>query len=71
MRLAPDDVARVRKAGNEVLAELEDQGGAHSRTRTRLKRVDGKLTEWTEAAPAKRDPVAKELRAIYSQELKS
>ena len=33
LRLAPDDVERIRAAGHEVLGELKDQDGAHQRSR--------------------------------------
>jgi tetratricopeptide (TPR) repeat protein len=67
LRLAPDDVERIRTAGIEVLGELQDQGGVHQRSRTRVKRVDAKLTEWSKAKPAQREKVAADLRAAYSQ----
>jgi tetratricopeptide (TPR) repeat protein len=68
LRLAPDDVDRIRTAGLEVLGELEDQGGAHRRSRTRLKRVDAKLAEWSAAKPAQRTAAAKDLRSAFPKE---
>jgi thiol-disulfide isomerase/thioredoxin len=67
LRLAPDDVERIRTAGHEVLGELQDQGGAHQRSHTRVQRLDAKLTEWSKAKPAQREKVAADLRAAYSR----
>ena len=65
IRLAPDDVERIRTAGHEVLGELRDQGGAHQRSRSRVKRVDAKLTEWSKAKPAQREKVADDLKSAF------
>jgi hypothetical protein len=67
IRLAPDDVERIRAAGHEVLGELQDQGGAHQRSRTRVKRVNAKLTEWSKARPAQREKVADDLKSAFEQ----
>ena len=67
LRLAPDDVERIRTAGHEVVGELKDQGGAHQRSRTRVNRVESKLTEWSKAKPAQREKVAADLRAAFTQ----
>ncbi|MEO8315148.1 MAG: thioredoxin family protein [Pseudomonadota bacterium] len=65
LRLSPDDVDRISKAGHEVLGELQDQDGAHRRSLTRLKRVDAKLTEWSRTHPEQRATVARDLRAAF------
>ena len=67
MRLAPDDLQRIRTAGREVLGELNSQGGVFRRSRTRLQRLDAGVNEWSAARPALRNPVATELRSAAAQ----
>ena len=65
LRLAPEDLARVRDAGNAVLGELAQPDAIFSRSRQRLENLDGQLRKWQAAAPAARTPVTDELRATF------
>jgi thiol-disulfide isomerase/thioredoxin len=62
LRLAPDDLATIEKAGKEVMAELDGPNRVHRRTRSRLDQLDQKLAEWN-TSPA-RAQVAERIKAL-------
>jgi thiol-disulfide isomerase/thioredoxin len=46
VRLTPTDRERIRRVGNEVIAELDGPDRIQARTRMRLERLDGELRKW-------------------------
>jgi len=48
LRLTPEDHARIRSVGLEVLAELDGPDRIQARTRRRLETLDAKLRSWNE-----------------------
>jgi thiol-disulfide isomerase/thioredoxin len=47
LRLAPQDHARIRRVGLEVIAELDGPDRIQARTRRRLEALDGQLRQWS------------------------
>lgn len=62
LRLAPNDLPRIRDAGLAVLAELDAPDAIYRRSRTRLAKVDTALKAWTKQ-DASRNATAAALRA--------
>jgi hypothetical protein len=50
LRLRPDDGARIREVGAQVLGELDGPGRIYRRSRMRLEKIDGELQAWNKAA---------------------
>jgi thiol-disulfide isomerase/thioredoxin len=46
VRMRPDDLAQIERAGLTVLAELAAPGSVHRRSRARLDRLQAQLKEW-------------------------
>ncbi len=46
LRLAPDDAARIRRVGSEVIAELDGPARIQARTRVKLGKLDAQLRQW-------------------------
>ena len=67
LKYAPDDAARVRAVGLQVIGELDGPDRIYRRTRIRLSKLDAQLRDWAEGAkssatPAARHAVLTELR---------
>lgn len=52
LRLAPQDRARIRRIGLEVIGELDGPDRIQARTRRRLEKLDESLRQWSEAQHA-------------------
>ena len=65
LRLTPDDLAGIEKAGVAVIGELDGPNRIHRRTLARLGKLEQKLREWN-TSPA-RDAVAAKLRTRVAQ----
>jgi thiol-disulfide isomerase/thioredoxin len=61
LRLAPDDVATIEAAGNQVIAELDGPNRVHRRTRARLEKLQGELDAWNTSP--KHAPVVAKLKS--------
>jgi thiol-disulfide isomerase/thioredoxin len=67
LRLAPEDFAQIKSAGNEIIGELSSSDAIHSRSRLRLKTLDRQIRKWRDDSPTTRKPIAEGLRARFEQ----
>ncbi|HEV7606777.1 MAG TPA: thioredoxin family protein [Steroidobacteraceae bacterium] len=65
LRLTPDDLPAIEKAGAAVIKELDGPNRIHRRTLSRLNKLDAKLREWNNSGV--RDAVAVKLRTQVAQ----
>jgi thiol-disulfide isomerase/thioredoxin len=62
LRLAPQDRARIRRVGLDVIGELDGPDRIQARTRWRLEKLDASLRDWSTAQHG-----AAEIRALHAR----
>ena len=67
VRLQPNDAARIRAVGIQVLGELDGPDRIYRRSRTRLERLNRELRAWNESAMGAHEDVIGALRERMQQ----
>ena len=67
VRMKPEDAARIRDVGVQVLGELDGPDRIYRRSRTRLEKIDKELQAWNKAAKGAHSEVIGALRERMQQ----